>query len=40
MSKSIPGEMSLEIGNDMPVKLQFEIEGATIVFILAPRVER
>jgi len=40
MSKSIPGEMSIEIGNDMPVKIEFEIEGASFVFILAPRVER
>ena len=27
MSKSIPGEMSIEIGNDMPVKIEFEIEA-------------
>jgi len=40
MSKSIPGEMSIEIGNDMPVKIEFEIEGASFVYILAPRVER
>jgi hypothetical protein len=24
----------------MPVKIEFEIEGASFVFILAPRVER
>jgi proliferating cell nuclear antigen len=40
VAKSVEDEVTLNMGNDMPLKLAFTLDGADILFILAPRVER
>ncbi|MBN1786157.1 MAG: proliferating cell nuclear antigen (pcna) [Candidatus Methanofastidiosa archaeon] len=40
VSSSINGPITLELGNDSPILMNFEIGGATIKFVLAPRIER
>lgn len=40
VAKSVEDEVTLNMGNDMPLKLSFTLDGADILFILAPRVER
>jgi proliferating cell nuclear antigen len=40
VAKSVEDEVTLDMGNDMPLKLAFTLDGADILFILAPRVER
>ncbi len=40
VAKSVEDEITLDMGNDMPLKLSFTLDGAEILFILAPRVER
>jgi proliferating cell nuclear antigen len=40
VAKSIEDEVTIDLGNDMPLKLVFTLDGAEILFILAPRVER
>ncbi len=40
VSGSISGPISLELGNDAPLLMNFEIGGAVIKFVLAPRIER
>ncbi|MCD6127951.1 MAG: proliferating cell nuclear antigen (pcna) [Methanomicrobia archaeon] len=40
ISKSIYGEMTIKLGTDVPLMLEFEIDKAKVKFILAPRVER
>jgi proliferating cell nuclear antigen len=43
MNKAIPGdaEVTLELGEEFPVKLSFDIaEGqGTVLFVLAPRIQ-
>jgi proliferating cell nuclear antigen len=40
IAKSVEDEVTIDLGNDMPLKLVFTLDGAEILFILAPRVER
>jgi proliferating cell nuclear antigen len=40
VAKSVEDEVTLDLGNDMPLKIAFTLDGAEILFILAPRVER
>ncbi|MBU7045049.1 MAG: proliferating cell nuclear antigen (pcna) [Theionarchaea archaeon] len=40
IAKSIEDEVTLELGNDIPLKLSFTLDGAEILFILAPRVDK
>ena len=40
VAKSVEDEVTIDMGNDMPLKLAFTLDGAEILFILAPRVER
>ncbi|MBU7031572.1 MAG: proliferating cell nuclear antigen (pcna) [Theionarchaea archaeon] len=40
VAKSVENEITLNLGNDMPLKLAFTLDNAEILFILAPRVER
>ncbi len=40
IAKSVEDEITMDLGNDMPLKLSFTLDGAEFMFILAPRVER
>jgi proliferating cell nuclear antigen len=40
VSGSITGPISIELGMDAPILMNFEIGGAIIKFVLAPRIER
>lgn len=40
IAKSLEDEVTIDLGNDMPLKLSFTLDGAEFQFILAPRVER
>ncbi|MHC1599124.1 MAG: proliferating cell nuclear antigen (pcna) [Candidatus Methanofastidiosia archaeon] len=40
VSSSITGPITLELGLDAPILMNFEAGGATIKFVLAPRIER
>ncbi|HHN81437.1 MAG TPA: proliferating cell nuclear antigen (pcna) [Methanomicrobia archaeon] len=40
VSGSITGPITLELGGDSPLLMNFEMGGATIKFVLAPRIER
>lgn len=40
VSSSINGPITLELGADAPILMNFEIGGAVIKFVLAPRIER
>ncbi len=40
IAKSVEDEITIDLGNDMPLKLFFTLDHAEILFILAPRVER
>jgi DNA polymerase III sliding clamp (beta) subunit (PCNA family) len=40
VSGSITGPITIELGSDSPLLMNFEMGGATIKFVLAPRIER
>ncbi len=40
ISKSLYGTMVMKLGTDVPMMLEFEIDGAEVKFVLAPRIER
>ncbi|MFQ6088859.1 MAG: proliferating cell nuclear antigen (pcna) [Candidatus Methanofastidiosia archaeon] len=40
ISKAVEDEITMCLGTDMPIRLEFSLDNSEIVFILAPRVER
>jgi len=40
IAKSIEDEVTIDLGNKMPLKLTFTLDNAEFMFILAPRVEK
>ena len=40
VAKTIEDEVTINLGNDMPMKIEFTLDNAKIIFILAPRVEK